>query len=173
MAVEKEIVVPPYLELERKLEPVRDRFAIVEGFIGPTEEDSPWVPFVDKVWIRHLAFDVRNNCAANVLWVEAGGGLGRHRHRGQVTGFCLEGSFRYLEYDWVATPGSFLRESPGRTHTLYSDNGTKTYFWLQGALEFLDENDNITAIYDVFWYINHYLTYCKEHNLPVNEKLFL
>jgi quercetin dioxygenase-like cupin family protein len=61
-------------------------------FIAGDEEASPWVPFGDDAFIRHLAFDVRNNSFTNVLWVKAGGRLGRHRHRGPVSGYVLEGS---------------------------------------------------------------------------------
>ncbi|HTQ86248.1 MAG TPA: hypothetical protein VMI93_08550, partial [Candidatus Solibacter sp.] len=52
--------------------------------IGGGEEESPWVPFAEGVYIRHLMFDVRSNSWANILWVKKGGSLGRHRHRGPV-----------------------------------------------------------------------------------------
>ncbi len=26
---------------------------------------------------------------------------------------------------------------------------------------------------DVFWFINHYVTYCEAHGIPINEQLFL
>lgn len=162
-----------YVAFEHRMDKVRDRHALPEGFVGAEEEASPWVPFVENTWIRHLTFDVRNNSAANVLWVGAGGMLGRHRHRGPVSGYTLEGSWRYLEYDWAATPGGFVRESPGRTHTLVSDQGMKTMFWLNGALEFLDEQDRILQTIDVFWYIDHYLSYCEARGLPINQALFL
>ena len=74
--------------------------------IGAGEDESPWVPFVENVYIRHLAFDVRGSSFANILWVKKNGKLGRHRHRGPVFACTLEGSWRYLEYDWVARPGS-------------------------------------------------------------------
>lgn len=162
-----------YLPGERHLDSVRDVHAVPEGYVGASEDESPWVPFVENVWIRHLSFDVRSNSAANVLWVAEGGGLGRHRHRGPVSGYTLEGSWRYLEYDWVAEAGAFVLESPGRSHTLVSDHGMKTMFWLNGALEFLDDDDCIAEIVDVFWYINHYTSYCEEHGIRVNDRLFL
>jgi hypothetical protein len=87
----------------------------------------------------------------------------------------LEGSWRYLEYDWVATPGGWVHESPGVIHTLVCDdpNGMKTVFWLNGSLEFYDDDDSLTQTFDVFWYIDHYLSFCKEHGLPVNNALFV
>lgn len=162
-----------YVDVEKRLDVRRDQYALEEGYINASEEESPWIPFVENVWTRHLSFDVRNNSAVNILWVEAGGSLGKHRHRGPVTGYTLEGSWYYKEYDWVARPGDYILESPGRTHTLMSDEGMKTVFHLNGALEFLDDNDEILFIQDVYWFIDHYLSYCEKHNLPINKKLFL
>jgi len=48
-----------------------------------------------------------------------------------------------MEYDWVGKPGDFVRESPDRSQTLYSEHGMKTMFWLNGPLEFLDEDDRV------------------------------
>jgi hypothetical protein len=82
-------------------------------------------------------------------------------------------SLRYEEYDWVARAGHYIHESPGRTHTLVSDEGMETLFHLGTPIEFLDENDNILEIIDVFWMIDHYTSYCKKHNLPINQSMFI
>ena len=64
---------------------------------------------------------------------------------------------------------------PGQAHTLVTDdaNGMKALFWMQGANEFFDEKGEWAETLDVFWFINHYVTYCEEHNIPINEQLFL
>ena len=164
----------PAVDTKSSLESVLREYAFPDVHIGGTEEESPWVPFKgDTTFIRHLAFDVRTNMYANVLWVKKGGMLGRHRHRGRVFGYTLEGSWRYLEYDWVAKTGSYVQESPGAIHTLVSDEGMKTVFWLNGSLEFYDDNNNLVETLDVFWFMDHYLSYCREHGLKVNQKLFV
>ena len=155
------------------LEAVTLEYGRPDVHIGPGEVESPYVPFIENVFIRHLAFDVRTNSYANILWVKKGGLLGRHRHRGPISACTLEGSWRYMEYDWVATPGSYVRENPGVIHTLYSEHGMKTMFFLNGSLEFYDDSNNLLETLDVFWFINHYLNYCKEHGLKVNEKLWI
>ena len=143
--------------------------------IGAGEDESPWVPSIENVYIRHLAFDVRGSSFANILWVKKGGKLGRHRHRGPVFACTLEGSWRYLEYDWVARPGSYVHESPGANNTWVSNdpNGMKTFFWLNASLEFYDDSDVLLETLDVFWFINHYVSYCREHGLKLNEKLWV
>ena len=163
------------LDTTNVLDSVYREYGRPDVHIGAAEVESPYVPFKPNVFIRHLAFDVRNNYYVNILWVTKGGMLGRHRHRGPVTACTLEGSWRYLEYDWVARPGSYVRESPGVTHTLVSDdpNGMKTMFFLNGSLEFYDDDDNLLETLDVFWFINHYVSYCREHGIQINEKLWI
>jgi 2,4'-dihydroxyacetophenone dioxygenase len=165
----------PVIDTSSRLDAIVKEYAFPDVHVGPGEDESPWVPFKENVFIRHMSFDVRNNCYANVLWVKQNGMLGRHRHRGRVFACTLEGTWRYLEYDWVAQPGSYVQESPGAIHTLVSENptGMKTFFYLNGAIEFFDEHDNLLETLDVFWFIDHYVAYCKEHGLKINQKLFV
>lgn len=144
-------------------------------FVGTTELDSPWVPFGDNAAIRHLAFDPHHNVYSNVLWIKSAGVIGTHKHRGTVVMMCQEGSVRYLEYDWVAGPGGFIYEPPGLTHTLVTDNpeGVKLFGWMQGPIEFYDDQGNFVETIDVWWFINHYETYCRENNIPINKALYL
>ena len=151
------------------------RFGVEGGYVGADEAASPWVPFGDSAAIRHLAFDVRNNAYCNILWVKSGGMLGTHKHRGAVSALCLEGGFRYLEYDWTAGPGDFVTEMPGTAHTLVSEHadGMKAIFWMNGTLEFYDDKGAWAETLDVFWFINHYVSYCEANGLPINKTLFL
>lgn len=134
-------------------------------------EESLFHPWVGDVWLKPLRFDVRNNLYVTILWSKGPGGLGRHRHRGPVSAFTLEGSWRYEEYDWVAREGDFVQENPGVIHTLTSDTGTKTLFFVGGSLEFYDDNDNLENIMDVFSFLDLYINYCEEIGVDVNKKL--
>ncbi len=87
-----------------------------------SDVDSPWVPFGDNAAIKHLAFDVRTGIFSNILWVKSAGAIGTHLHRGTIMMVCLEGSVRYLEYDWVASPGGLILEVPGESHTLVTEH---------------------------------------------------
>ncbi len=165
----------PIVDASSSLAAVIQEYGRPDIHIGGGEDESPYVPFKENVFIRHLAFDVRTNSFANILWVKKGGMLGRHRHRGPISACTLEGSWRYLEYDWVARPGSYVRENPGVIHTLVSNdpNGMKTIFFLNGSLEFYDDNDALLETLDVFWFIDHYLSYCRAKGLKINEKLWI
>jgi len=151
------------------------RHGVQGTYVGTLEKESPWVPFGENAALRHLHFNVRRNTFSNVLWIKKAGVIGTHKHRGTVVMFCLEGSARYLEYDWVARPGDFIYETPGLIHTLVSDdpNGVKLFGWLEGPIEFYDDNGKFIETLDVWWYINHYETHCREHGIPINKQLYL
>ena len=90
-----------------------------------------------------------------MLWIKSPGVIGTHKHRGPVWAIGLEGSFRYLEYDWVCRPGDFITETPGTAHTLVTDDpdGMKALFWMQGANEFYDADGNHVETLDVWWFM--------------------
>lgn len=144
-------------------------------FVGHSDVDSPWVPYGENAAIRYLAFDVRQNITANVLWIKKPGVVGTHYHRGRVVMLCLEGSVRYLEYDWVAEQGGFICETPGESHTLVTDhpNGVKLFGWLCGPIDFYDEEGNFAVTSDVYWFMNHYESYCKEQGIAINPQLYI
>jgi hypothetical protein len=69
-------------------------------------DELPWVPQGDQVWFKPLRFDLATGRWINLLKVTKQGRVNRHRHSGgQVLGFVIAGSWRYLERDWVARPG--------------------------------------------------------------------
>src|SRR5262249_55964591 len=151
------------------------RGCVVGGFLGgPKEKQPPGAPRAPPPPPPLLLFDPRHNIFGNILWMKSAGVIGTHKHRGTVVMICLEGSARYLEYDWVAGPGDFIYETPGLIHTLVSDNptGVKLFGWLQGPLEFYDEHGSFVETTDVWWFINHYETYCLEHGIPINQQLY-
>lgn len=150
-------------------------FAREGAHIPGDDTNNPWIPFGDAAAIKHFSFDVRTNSVANILWVKGGGQIGTHKHRGVVSAVTLEGSWAYREYDWVARPGDFVYELPGTAHTLHSDdpNGMKATFWINGAIEFFDENAQHEFTADVFWFIDHYVNGCKELGIEPNQDMFV
>jgi 2,4'-dihydroxyacetophenone dioxygenase len=132
----------------------------------------PWVPQGERVWFKPLRFDLVNGRWINLLKVAGGGQVNRHRHSGgQVLGYCIEGSWRYLEREWVARPGTLIYEPPGDIHTLVVDgaDGMQTLFILEGVIQYLDDDDNIVYQDDVFTKMERYLNFCRAQNIePLN-----
>jgi quercetin dioxygenase-like cupin family protein len=128
----------------------------------------PWVPQGERAWFKPLRFDLVNGRWINLLKVSGGGQVNRHRHSGgQVLGYVIEGSWRYLERTWVARPGTLIYEPPGDIHTLVVDDaaGMLTLFILEGVIQYLDDEDNIVYQDDVFTKMERYLNFCKAQNI--------
>ena len=131
-------------------------------------DEIPWVPQSDRVWFKPLRFDLSSGHWVNLLKVSGGGKLNRHRHSGgQVLGYVLEGSWHYLEREWIARPGTFFYEPPGDIHTLYVDdpNGMMTLLVLSGVVQYIDDDDNLIYQDDIFAKMERYLRYCREQGL--------
>ena len=73
------------------------------------------------------------NTFTNIIRWEAGVRLPRHLHTGSVHAYTFEGRWRYLEYDWEATAGSYVHEPPGTVHTLQVEEPTTAMFVSYGA----------------------------------------
>src|SRR5215469_18110672 len=82
------------------------------------ESDLPFVDTGGGVHLQALQIDVEQG-----LWVvrtrfEPGTTIPTHKHTGPVHAVTLAGSWKYLEYPEVNTPGSYLYEPAGSIHTL-------------------------------------------------------
>ena len=135
-------------------------------------DELPWVPQGDNVWFKPLRFDLANGRWVNLLKVTKQGKVNRHRHSGgQVLGFCIAGSWHYLEREWVARPGTFVYEPPGDIHTLVVDGAEEmqTLFILEGVIQYLDDDDNVIYQDDVFTKMERYLSFCEREGIPVQD----
>lgn len=128
------------------------------------EDERLWVPQADNVWFRPLLLNTVTGSWCNLLRVRRSGVLSRHIHPSWVTGYVIEGAWRYLEHDWVAKAGSFVYEPPGEIHTLVVDEAADapqmiTLFNIHGAMVYLDEAGRTTGYEDVFTKIEM----CRRH----------
>ena len=116
-----------------------------EHFVANTnlDDDGPWVPYADGVWIQPCCFDVTSGGFSVVLKGLPGAKLGVHYHVGTVRGYTMRGHWRYLEHDWVAKPGTFIYEPAGEVHTLVitddSPEPALILFVVEGGLIYLDD----------------------------------
>lgn len=80
--------------------------------------------------------------------------MGRHRHSSPVHALTLKGGWGYEEHDWRASPGTYVFEPPGETHTLVVDDDCDemiALFHVTGSLLYVDEeNDQVVGFDDVF-----------------------
>lgn len=130
-----------------------------------------WMPLSDGVEFKLLRCDFSTGTWTNLIRIQGGGEYGRHRHTGgAVTGYCLEGTWRYRERDWVAVPGSLVYEPPGDVHTLIAgEQGMTTLFVTAGVVEYIDEADLVYRQDTIFSRYQLYIDYCESQSVePMN-----
>jgi len=126
------------------------------------EDERIWVPQGENVDFRPLCLNRTAGSWTNLLRVRKSGVLSRHRHPQAVHAWVLKGSWRYLEHDWIANPGSYVYEPPGETHTLYVPEEVEemiTFFQVSGAMYFVDPYGKGLGYEDVFTKIEN----CRRH----------
>jgi hypothetical protein len=132
-----------------------DKIAFHDFTFDVTDEvmadERNWVPYIPGVHFIPLWFGTRSSPGfSNILRVQPGKQLNPHYHPGNVFGYVLDGTWHYLEHDWVAEPGTFLYEPPGEAHTLVVPADAKkpmmTYFVSLGGLVYLDSIENGKAV---------------------------
>ena len=141
-----------------------DEIFIQDAFTN--DDERLWVPLAPDRWSRPLCLNVSQGYWVHLTKVKGGGFLSRHRHPAPVHGFVIKGTWRYLEHDWVAGPGSYLFEPPGEIHTLVVDEDCDemiTLFHNTGAIIYCDEDGKTTGTTDVFGRVEA----CRKHFIDV------
>ncbi len=125
----------------------------LSGALDLDGDERGWVPQAPDVAFKPLILSVSQGYYVNILRVRAAGVLSRHRHTGPVHAFTLRGKWRYLEHDWVATPGDYAFEPPGETHTLVVPDDVEemvTLFHVTGGYTYVDPYGKALGYEDVF-----------------------
>jgi len=116
------------------------------------EDDLPWVDAGGGIAMKVLRVD-----AAAGIWAvrnrfEPGVRLQTHRHSGPVDGYTVTGRWRYLEYDFTSTAGSYIREPAGSVHTLDvpedNDGVTEVLFVMEGVNLNLAPDGSVESVTD-------------------------
>jgi 2,4'-dihydroxyacetophenone dioxygenase len=148
-----------------------------EHFISNTnlDDDGPWVPYADGVWIQPCCFNVTSGGFSVVLKGLPGAQLGVHYHVGTVRGYTIRGHWRYLEHDWIAKAGTFVYEPAGEAHTLVvtadSPGPALIFFCVEGGLIYLDKavNGGFGAYEDGFTALEFCRKYYREAGLDASQ----
>jgi 2,4'-dihydroxyacetophenone dioxygenase len=131
-------------------------------------DDIPWVPQEPGRWFKPLHFFTSSGTWINLVKMEPGKQIRRHVHAGgSVHAYVLEGSWRYLEHDWIATPGSYVFEPAGGVHTLevLGDTTMVTLFIVNGVIQYLDDEGRVVQQDDLQSRRRLYLDYCREQGI--------
>ena len=112
-------------------------------------DDLPFVDIGDGSKLKVLQVKEREG-----LWIVenifmAGYVVPTHKHTGPVWGYTRSGAWKYKEYDYVNRAGSFLYEPAHSVHTLeIVEDDTQVWFHMYGSNLNLDEDGNVTSVFD-------------------------
>src|SRR5258706_6104003 len=132
--------------------------ALIAGALAIDSDERDWVPQAEGVWFKPLLLNVSQGYYLNILPVRGSGVLSRHRHSGPVHAFTLRGTWRYLEHDWVATPGDYAFEPAGETHTLVVPDDVSemvTLFHVTGGDNYVDPYRGALGYEEGFTKLDH------------------
>ena len=139
----------------------------IPGFAVDEADAGLWIPYEAGASNRFLMFDLNANSFALILRCEPGTVIDRHHHTGAVVGYCLAGSFKYKESDWIARPGTFIYERPGETHTfqVVGEETLVSFFHIMGPYIMLDENNKQIDYLDAFRVLEYCRRFYRENGL--------
>ena len=134
--------------------------------------DLPWTPFLpytDQVHLKTLHVNYVSGATQLMLKAPGGANLGVHDHYGPLVVYTVQGSWRYLEHDWVSKPGDFVYEVANSKHTFQAEPGEDVILFIsiEGAIAFLDEKGDIAGIETAHTFAKRYEDYCAENDLEV------
>ena len=141
-------------------------------------ESLPWIPFTPYSEDFHLKIvkvdPVRGEWVV-LLKVPPHSQLPMHHHSGTVMVYTLTGSWRYLEHDWVGTPGSFVFETAGSRHTpaTVGEDEVITLNIVQGDWNLMSPEGAVLAIENWKSMVDRYVNFCKSRGMkPVDVTSF-
>lgn len=105
-----------------------------------------------------------------LLRLEAGAGIGLHRHTGEVHAFNLQG-FRRLCTGEVVGPGAYVYEPAGNVDWWKVEGHTPLVVMVvaMGAVEYLNADGQVTAIYTGERLRQAYVRHCDENGIAVAD----
>lgn len=139
------------------------------------DDETPWIPFTplsDEVFLKYFKIDPVHGEVAVMLKSPPGIEMAVHHHSGTVIVHTVQGSWKYLEHDWVARPGSVVFETASTKHqpvTLDGDEDVIAFNIVRGELVYSDENDKVIWVESWRTALDRYLTYCKANGITPKD----
>ncbi|MEO8381457.1 MAG: 2,4'-dihydroxyacetophenone dioxygenase family protein [Acidobacteriota bacterium] len=127
----------------------------------------PWIPLGPGESFKPLRFFPNDRGRALLLRLEPGTIVPRHRHLGEGHAFNLSGSRQLIESGEIAGPGSYVYEPTGNVDSWMAlgDEPVIVPIISFGAMEYLDDDDQVLRRDTAASLREIYLRYCQENGL--------
>lgn len=141
-------------------------------------ESMPWIPFApysDDIQLKLIKVDPIRGEWVTLLKIPGRMELPMHHHAGTVMVWTVAGKWKYLEHDWVGTPGSFVFETAASRHTPVNvgDEEVITLNIVQGDWNIVTPEGAVLAIENWKSMMERYLNYCKQQGItPIDVSSF-
>ena len=139
----------------------------------PVAADTvPWVPLSDGKFFKPLRFLSGNRGFVELLRLERGASMPRHRHTGEVHAFNVEGS-RQLCTGEIINAGGYLYEPAGNVDSWKNvgDGPLVVLVIVMGAVENLAADGSVTNVYTADVLSDLYRQHCEANDLDVVDLL--
>ena len=141
-------------------------------------ESLPWMPFTpysEEIQLKLIKADPIRGETVTLLKVPPKMEMPMHHHSGTVMVWTISGEWKYIEHDWVGTPGSFVFETAGSRHTPVgvSDCEVITLNIVQGDWNIVTPEGAVLAIENWKSMMDRYLNFCKARGIqPIDVSSF-
>jgi len=122
-----------------------------------------WIPTADGKAFKPLRFD--SDGWSELMRLEPGALVARHRHTGDVHAFNLTGTRKILSTGEIVGPGDYVYEPAGNTDTWQAigDESCIVHIKITGAVQYLDDADTVIDTADTASQCAAYLAWCLQH----------
>ena len=130
----------------------------------------PWVPLSPGKAFKPLRFLAGNRGFVELLRLEPGAAIARHRHTGEVHAFNLHGA-RELDTGEHVGPGEYVYEPAGNVDSwrVAGDDTLIVLVVVMGAVEYLDDAGNVAQRYDAARLEKLYRRHCEESGIAAPD----
>lgn len=134
---------------------------------------AAWIPAGPGLAFKPLAFLPDNGGWIQLLRLEPGTVIPRHRHTGEVHALNVSGERLLTDIDEVIGPWTYVHESPGDIDTWMAigDEPCIIHVEVRGTVEYLDERDDVAVVVDGALQHRLYTAWCQQNSQPPNSAL--
>jgi 2,4'-dihydroxyacetophenone dioxygenase len=104
---------------------------------------------------------------SELMRLEPGSVVGRHRHTGTVSAFNLQGHRELIGSREIIGPHTFVHEPEGNIDSwrAIGNEPCIVHFHILGTVEYLDSGDNVTGYADAATQHGVYVDWCAQHKI--------
>ena len=134
-------------------------------------DSIPWIPLGPGESFKPLRFFPNDRGRVLLLRLEPGTIVPRHRHLGEVHGFNVAGTRKLLDNGEIVGPGTYVYEPAGNVDSWMAvgDEPVIVHITSFGAMEYLDDDDNVLRRDSASSLREIYLRHCRENGLTPLE----